>query len=132
MNSVEVLIDNEYCKLELENGIVIATWKVSFIDIDIAKKTVNSRLEIFHGRSFPALLRIKTIKDSTKEARDFLASKEGCKGFNAGAIIVETILENMIATLYIFLNKPLVPTKIFKDEAKAKEWLAAFVDKKPM
>lgn len=129
MANEKILLDNEYGRLEVENGIVIATWKVSFIDLDIAKKVVKSRLIAMEGKVYPAIVKIKSIKDSTKEARDFLASKDGCEGFTAGAIIVESILENMIATLYIFLNKPVVPTKIFKDETKAKEWLRAYVEK---
>lgn len=118
-----VLSDNEYGCIELEDGIIIATWKVSYIDLDIAKKAVENRLKVFNNKKYPGLVKIGFLKDTTKDARDFLASTKGCEGFIAGAIVVNTILENIIASLYLYLNKPVVPTKIFKDEAKAKEWL---------
>lgn len=122
-----VLSDNEYGCIELENGIIIATWKVSYIDLDIAKKAVENRLKVFNNKKYPGIVKIGFLKDTTKDARDFLASEKGCEGFVAGAIVVNTILENIIASLYLYLNRPVVPTKIFKDEAKAKEWLKQYL-----
>ncbi|MFY9310751.1 MAG: hypothetical protein WAQ28_17020 [Bacteroidia bacterium] len=127
MEPKELLLDNEYALIEFENGILILTWKNAHINLAIAKQVVENRLSVSFGNKYPVLVMIKSIKDSTKEARDFLASEKGCEGIAATAIFVESILENMIATLFIYLNKPLVPTKIFKDEAKAKEWLLQFV-----
>lgn len=128
-NEVTILLDNEYFKLELSDSIIFGTWKNSFIDIDIAKKTVSGRLKVTEGKSYPVLIKIKSIRDSTKEARDFLASEKGCEGITAGAILVDSVLANMIAYLFIYLNKPQIPTKVFKDETKAKEWLGQFVNK---
>lgn len=125
-----LLSDNEYARIELEDGIVIATWKVTFVDLEIAQKAVTTRQMAFRKNKYPCLIKIHSIKDSTKEARDFLASEQGCEGIIAAAILAESVLENMIANFFIYLNKPLVPTKIFKDETKAKEWLAEFVEKK--
>lgn len=124
---INVLLDNEYGKIELENGIIIATWKAAFIDLETAQKAVSNRLTVFAGQNYPVLVKIKSIKDSTKEARDFLASEQAGKGIIAGAIHVDSIIENMLATFFIYLNKPVTPTKIFKDETKAKEWLAQFL-----
>ncbi len=36
-------------------------------------------------------------------------------------------ISSMIGNFFIRISKPLVPTKIFTDEAKAKEWLKQFV-----
>ena len=113
--------------MELEEGIIIATWKVSYIDLDIAQKAVKSRLLFFNEKKYPCLIRISSIKDTTKEARDFLASKNGCEGFTAGAFLVESIIENIMASMYIYLNKPVVPMKVFKDSEKAKEWLKQYL-----
>lgn len=127
INKKILLLDNEYGKYELENGIMIATWKKSFIDLTVAKNTVNGRLLVASGQKYPVLAKIKSINDCTKEARVFLASEKACEGIIAGAICVDSALENMIATIFIYMSKPVVPTKIFKDEAKAKEWLGQFV-----
>ncbi|MES2396737.1 MAG: hypothetical protein V4549_12070 [Bacteroidota bacterium] len=122
-----LLIDDEYGKFELENGILIGTWKKSFIDLTTAEKTVNGRLKVAAGQKYPFLVKIKSIRESTKEARVYLASEKACLGILAGAICVDSALENMVATVFLYMSKPVVPTKIFTDETKAKEWLAQFV-----
>ncbi len=127
MSSNKILLDNEHVTVELENGILISIWKSSFVDLTIAKQVVKERLEVDPNKKYPALIKIKAIKESTKEARDFLASEEGCSGLSAGAICVNSILENVIATLFIYLNKPIIPTKVFSDEQKAKEWLSGYL-----
>ncbi len=124
-----LLLDNEFNTIELSNGIIIATWKSPFINLTIAQKSVSSRLAITGEQKYPVLIRIGSTKNSTKEARDFLASEKGCQGLVAAAIYVDSILTNMLATFFIFLNKPKIPTKIFKDESKAMEWLEQFVVK---
>lgn len=127
MYSKKTLLDNEHAGIELENGIIIVTWKNSYINLTIAEQVVKDRLNVTNNQKYPVFIKIKSIKDSTKEARDFLASEKGCEGITASAIFVESIVENMIASFFVFLNKPRVPTKIFKDEAKAKEWLKQYV-----
>ena len=122
-----ILIDDEYVKFELENGIMIGTWKKSFIDLTTAEKTVNRRLKAAAGQKYPLLVKIKSIRESTKEARVYLASEKACVGMLAGAICVDSALENMVATIFIYMSNPVVPTKIFTDETKAKEWLVQFV-----
>ena len=121
------LLDNEFIKIELENEILVGEWKDSFIDLAVAEKAVNSRLHVLKEKKYPFLVQIKSIKNSTKEARDFLASEKGCEGLIAGAILVDSVFENMIASLFIFLNRPLIPTRVFNDETKAREWLKQFV-----
>lgn len=129
IKDVNLLLDNEYSKIELSNGIIIATWKASFIDLNIAKNAVSSRLSVTARQNYPVLIKMKSVKGSTKEARDFLSSEKGSDGVIAGAILVDSIVENMLATFFIYLNKPGIPTKIFKDESKAIEWLEQFVVK---
>lgn len=125
-----ILVDNEYSKIELENGIIIATWKCSVITLEIAKIVVDERLKITAHNKYPFLIHMKSVKESTKEARDFLATGQACLDISVAAFYVDSILENVIANLFIYLNKPTVPTKIFRDVAKAREWLEKHKEKK--
>ncbi|MFY9310752.1 MAG: hypothetical protein WAQ28_17025 [Bacteroidia bacterium] len=127
MSPKKLLLDNEYGRIELENeSIIIATWKANILDLNTVQNAVSTRLEVVDGKSYPFLINIGSIKDSTKEARDFLASSEGTEGIIAGALLVTSTLENIMASIYIQFNKPIVPTKIFKDRAKAIEWLSKY------
>jgi hypothetical protein len=70
---------------------------------------------------------MNSIKESTVEARDFLASEEACIDIIATALCVDSVLGDYNSSFFISINKPAIPIKIFNDEAKAKEWLEQFV-----
>ncbi len=118
-----LLFENDEIKFELENGILIAIWKCSTIDISKIQKTVRSRVEALNGNSYPLLSNIKSIKNSTKEARDYLASKDGCQGISKAAILISSPVSSMIANFFIKASHPIIPTKMFTNEAEAKNWL---------
>lgn len=111
----------------IEEGYVIGTFQSNFIDLSIAQKITEYRLKIQKGKEYPLLSNIKTVKNSTKPARDFMASKEGCEGVVAAAILIDSPIGSMIINFFIRVSKPLRPTKIFTNEPEAKKWLAQFI-----
>ncbi len=119
----ELLFENADIVLESENDIIIGTIKRSFLDYTLACKISKKRLEIFDGKSYPFLTDIKSIKETTKEARDFLASKDGCQNITKGAILIDSAVTKIIANFFIGLSRPVIPSKIFTSEADAKKWL---------
>lgn len=123
----ELLFESHEIKFELENGVMMGTFKLESIDLGIAQKVTTHRLEIQKGKSYPLLSNIKAIKNSTKQARDFMASKEGCEGVIAAAVLIDSPLGSMIGNFFISISRPLVTTKIFTDEMDAKKWLTQFV-----
>lgn len=124
-----ILLENNEVKIELEDGIVIANWKTSFVDINVARRAVKYRLECTNYVSYPLLSNIKSIKHGTKEARDFLALEKSCEGIIAAAVLINSDIGSMIGNFFIKINKPSVLTKLFTDEMDAKKWLAQFVKK---
>lgn len=126
---MKTLLENEYHKLELENGIVIATWKANLIDLPIAKKMLAGRKDATNGQKYPFLIKMRSLRECTKEAREYYAAEGMGKDYVAGAVHVESIIESFIANFFIQVNKPLANFKIFNDEAKAKKWLEQFVEK---
>lgn len=126
-SDLTVILENEFTRLEMQNGYLIINWKCKFLDANVCKKLVSDRRALTKGVAYPALLKIKSLNDSTKEARDFLASNEGCEGLKAVAIFVDSVAEDMMANLFVQLNKPVIPVKIFNDEEKAKQWLLQYV-----
>lgn len=126
-NMKEILFDNNAIKFERESGIMIGTFKLESVDLELAQKVTNHRLSIQQGKSYPLLSNIKSIKNSTKPARDFMASKEGCEGVVAAAVLIDSPLGSMIGNFFISISRPFVTTKIFTDEGEAKKWLIQFV-----
>lgn len=124
---MKTLLDNEYHKIDLENGIIVATWKINLIDITAAKEASTSRQKLTSGKKYPLLVKMNSIKESTVEARDFLAADNNTKDIAAMALLVDSILGAYNSSFFVAVNKPKVPYKIFNDESKAKEWLEQFV-----
>lgn len=124
----KVLFDNHEVILELENGIMLATFKVENLDLETTQKLVELRKKATNGKERPLIANIISVKSATKEARDFFASEKGCEGINATAIIVNSSIGTMIGNFYIVINKPLRPTKLFTDIIEAKKWLAQYVE----
>lgn len=121
-----IILDDELGRIELHDGIMIANWDMDFVDLDVAKRAVEIRVVAMGDNKYPFLIRVRRLTGSTKEARDYLASEEGCRGFSAAAFCIDSVIKNVIISLYLYLNKPVVPTRIFNDERKALEWLHTY------
>ena len=118
----KILLKNSEVTIELEDGIVIAIWESSSIDLVLAQRAVKYRIEATEYRYYPILIDIRPIKNISKPARDFLASPEGGGlGIIAAAILSDSPLSSVIGNFFMKISKPLKPTKIFSDELKAKK-----------
>ena len=68
---------------------------------------------------------IEPMRDSAidDKARALLASEKGSLFLLKNAILCRFIMHEMISNFFIRIDNPTIPTKIFKDKAKAIEWL---------
>jgi hypothetical protein len=123
----KVLFINREMTLELENGIMISTFNLGSLDLKTTQKIVEDRVKIMDGKLYPLVADIRSVKYSTKAARDFFASEKGCEGIIAAALLVNGSLGSMIGNFFAKISKPFVPTKVFSNEIEAKKWLAQYV-----
>jgi len=81
-----------------------------------------------HSDEKKALVLLDTGKDSLseKEVREYAASEEVNRLIKAEAIIATTLSHQLLVNAYLRLNKPGRPSKAFRDEKKAIEWLKTF------
>ncbi|WP_276496632.1 hypothetical protein [Pontibacter litorisediminis] len=116
----------EHLYLFVEEGILHCVYKdVALVDLEIAKACVQERLAFIGRTVYPSLFDITRIKQSTKEARDFMAN-EGNEQVSASAILISSPMLKMTANFYIKVNKPRNPTRMFTDEPSALEWLSRY------
>jgi hypothetical protein len=118
----------ESISVELVNGILIGTFKCEYVDLELAKAAVENRIKYFGKHDYPMIVILGCVKHITKEAREFLASKEGCQKVKRCAIVISSEVTKIIANFFIRINKPQVPTTIFTSEEKARQWLLSFKD----
>jgi len=96
------------------------------MDLEIAIECVKERISFSKNQSYACLINMKGIKSITRDAREYMAT-EGGKYLKAGALLVDSALSKMIGNLFLSINKPQVPTKLFTDEQQAKEWLQHYL-----
>ncbi|MFC2154943.1 STAS/SEC14 domain-containing protein [Acidobacteriota bacterium] len=113
----------------------VETDKVVFIDIkpaaefDVAdiKELQEISLKLAGGCDYVICADINNIKSVTKEARDFSGDeREINKSLLAMALITVSPISRVIGNLFMGLNKPPYPAKLFSDKEKAIEWLKDF------
>jgi hypothetical protein len=122
------VFENDFMKLECINGILHGTYKTDLVDLELAKKIVQIRLEFINGTSMPMIVRQVGLKAINKEARTYLNSNIGVKGVSAGAIVTNSAFEAHLGNFFIKItsNKPKIPAKVFKNEKTALEWLEQY------
>ena len=75
-----------------------------------------------HGKKVCAMIEVSNETASGPEVRDVL-KREIPQTFRAVALITNTQIGQMVATMASVLTPVYVPTEVFKEEPKAEEWL---------
>ncbi len=78
-------------------------------------------------KDFPLLIDSRDIRSITKEARDYFSMNNRESHVIAFGIIIGSPLSRIIGNFFMGLNKPRVPTRLFKNEAEALKWLKAYL-----
>lgn len=122
--------DSQYLTLRKENSILFIKFKEDLnANLGIAREMVGQRLSFIGDMEYPTLVDTRKVKFVSKEARDYFAKGDGIKGVTALAILTDNLISALTANLFITFSKPTIPTRIFKNEKTAIEWLSQFVKK---
>ena len=116
-------VSNEHCILWIEEGVLFGIYKEKPIDVDGAKSVVTLRKSVQNGDSHPAVIDIRNMTKVTKEARAYLASQEACDGIMKVAIIIDSNFSMVLGNIYLKINRPPVPSKLFTSLHEAKAWI---------
>lgn len=117
--------ENEFVTIEMEDDILFVHYKTpSTIDMTCAKKVVEDRLKFTEGKPCYVLTDLTDIKPGTKEAREYLCDPNGgLQGILAGAFVSDKLFSYALANLFLKINKPPIPSKIFSKKEDALKWL---------
>lgn len=126
----EKKIETDYAKFWIENGILFFIFKPGLILSErISKQMVQERLKISNGVIRPMFIDIRHLVSTDIKARKYMASEEAILFISAGAIHVNGLISKLAGNIFITVDKPLVPTKLFTDKDKAIRWLEKFKGK---
>jgi hypothetical protein len=96
------------------------------LSLNVAKSCVESRIFFAKGKSYPLLVDMGGIKSTTREARQYMASI-GATLVKGCALITGSAVNRTIGNIFLAIDKPEVPTKLFTSEANARLWLKQYV-----
>ncbi len=82
--------------------------------------------ELCGGEPRPRLCDYTEIRSQEADCRTYYAGPETARCCLACAILVGSPVSRVIGNFYLGLTRPITPTRLFDDEAKALEWLRGF------
>lgn len=120
-------IDTPFYIMYLEDGIIHQIYKPELIiTIEVAKQMVSHRLEITRSITRPVFVDVRNLVAIDSASRKYLAGELAVKYVSAGAIFLDNYIHYLAGTVYIKIDKPAVPSKLFTDKNKALKWLEPF------
>lgn len=122
--------ENAYAQFWVSDSILYFKYKPNLIlDLQVAKQVVADRISFQDERIFPILCDVRGIINSEKAGRDYLAHSGSLLTSAVGILVHEKVALAMSA-FYLEISQPSVPTKIFKNEIEALEFLSTYKLKK--
>ncbi len=95
--------------------------------IEDAKQIVNAHNVLAKGVKTPVVADLRNITTGAdREARKYYIQEESAQFKLAMAMLVNSPLQRMIGNLFLKLNKPPYPTRLFRLEKEALAWLKEF------
>jgi hypothetical protein len=119
MNQVE----NDIVKFWIEDDIIYCLYKKgSILTKESAKEVIKLRLDFQQGKTYKCLTYATQMEMTTPEARQYMA-REGYEGLEKVALIVHSGMLTLLGNMYIMVNKPVKPTRLFYNKEDALAWL---------
>jgi hypothetical protein len=123
----ESYLENDFCRMWISNGIMFVEYKPRLVmNVEIAKQMVNDRLKVSNGISRPVLLDARNFVSMDRATMKYYKTKEVVQYVTSAAFLTGSALSSLAGTIFLALEKPLVPTKLFTDEHKALNWLKTY------
>jgi hypothetical protein len=97
------------------------------LDIELGRASSQAYKQVTGGKASPLFVDFSQIKSITKETRDYFSQDpRHTETYTAVALQVNNVLSRVLANFFMGINKPVRPTRVFDDRAKALEWLEQF------
>ncbi len=123
----ERYIENNFYEIWCEDGIVFTVYKKdTVLSLEVSKQSVLDRLKVSDNRPMPFCCDIRNVVTTDTKARKYMASREAVEYITAGAFLIDNEIMRLAGNIFIKIDKPLVPAKLFTDRDKAITWLQQF------
>ena len=109
----------------IENGYTYHVMKpeIKIYNLDTAKQFLSERLALTKGKTYPLVFNCRNIEIFSMEAQRFESTDEGLEGVSLLTGIVKTKIQKILGNLFILLQKPKVPLKMFDNKEDCIKWI---------
>lgn len=122
----QIEVETPYVSMLLKDDIMYCKFADELkLNLRIARLVVAERMRISQGKKYPCIFDLRGLSSVTRDARHYLAT-EGSNLVIAGALLVKSNISKTIGNIFLTLNKPKVPAKIFTDRQSALKWVKTF------
>ena len=119
--------ENGYGIFWKEENILFFEFKSeAVIDLHAAQQIIADRLQTQKEKPFPVLCIMNGVVNINKAARDYFAQQGSVLIKAVGILANQGSYAFLMASFYIRVNKPQVPTKVFSDKSEALQFLKTF------
>jgi len=95
------------------------------ISLEEARANTDAVNTFYLGEKLALLVDLTELHSIDKAARDHFSMRGRKTNVGILAILTKTEINRFVGNFYILFSRPVVPTKLFTDEASAIEWLKA-------
>jgi len=121
------VLETDYAQYLVEDGIMVITYATNLIiTLDIAKEMIEDRIRFSGGVTMPILVDIRGLASVDTLSRKYFVSPRALEYTMSGALVVESMISKLAGNIYITVDKPAVPMKLFTNKDKAITWLKKF------
>jgi hypothetical protein len=120
------LYTTESFSISLIDNIIYVKFFKSDFDFETIDEGVRKRIELVGENSYPIFADIRTLKIITRDARERLAAPDAALGVTGVALLVNSKVQVILFNFFHAIYKSPTPSKLFKSEKKALEWLAKY------
>jgi hypothetical protein len=93
--------------------------------IEEAQEVVRAHNQLADGVPVCVLADIRTVKvGADRAARKHYVSAESAEFKSGMAMLVSSPMQRMLGNIFLMLNQPPYPTRLFSEEEEALQWLA--------
>lgn len=111
-----------------EDGIMhVHIKETDTFEMDNSTEVFKVRERIADGKRSPIIYTCTQFVIPSKEVREFVASEERSELVLADAFVVNSLPQKLMANLFIKINKPVRPTKVFNNFEAACDWAKTFI-----
>ncbi|PCH67258.1 MAG: hypothetical protein COC01_06260 [Bacteroidetes bacterium] len=114
-------------ELWIEDGIYILIHKADkTTSLETVQDHLRLHIELSGGKKMPLFIDMTGQIGASPEAREFGNSDEIKQTYSAIGLLVGSVFNRVLGSLFMTINKPPYPVKMFATKEEAMEWLQQF------